>query len=127
MRSWIGSPSPKRRGGERDGFAAVIFNLGYLPASDRSVCTSASTSVRAIRAAVGHLACGGILTVLAYTGHPGGAEETEAVGELLAALPAGEYTFREVTFPTGRSLPPRLFVVRSSKTQLTHAAPTILL
>jgi len=97
---------------ERDGFAAVIFNLGYLPASDRSICTSASKSVRAIRSAVGHLSPGGILAVLAYTGHLGGAEEAAAVGELLASFPPDAYNFLEVIIPAGRSAPPRLFVLQ---------------
>ncbi len=92
-------------------FAAAIFNLGYLPAGDKSITTSALSSVRAIGAAAAHLAPGGILTVLAYTGHSGGAEEAEAVGDLLAVLPGEEYDFREMLFSAGRSPPPRLFVV----------------
>ena len=107
------APSPKRRGGERSGFSAAMFNLGYLPAGDKSIRTSAANSVRAIRAAVERLVPGGILTVLAYTGHAGGAEEADAVAELLAALPPETHCIREVTFPTGRTPPPRLFAVES--------------
>jgi hypothetical protein len=48
--------------------------------------------------------------VLAYTGHPGGAGEAEAVHDLLATL-STPYEFREEQFPAGRSAPPRLFLV----------------
>lgn len=91
--------------------SAALFNLGYLPASDRSIVTSSASSVRAIRAAVGFLRPGGILTVLAYTGHPGGAEEAEAIRNLLTSQPPTEYEFREVTTPVGRTAPPKLFAL----------------
>ena len=91
--------------------SAAMFNLGYLPASDRSIVTSAASSVRAIRAALGFLRPGGIATVLAYTGHPGGAEEAEAIRDLLTSQPSAEYEFREVTIPAGRTAPPKLFAL----------------
>ncbi len=91
--------------------SAALFNLGYLPASDRSILTSSASSVRAIRAAVGFLRPGGILTVLAYTGHPGGAGEAEAIRDLLTSQPPTEYEFREVTIPAGRTAPPKLFAL----------------
>ena len=93
-------------------FAAAMFNLGYLPGGDKSLRTREESSLRAIRAAIERLAPGGILTVVAYTGHEGGAEEAEAIRELLCHLPLSEFDFREVAFPAGRSAPPRLFVLQ---------------
>ncbi len=98
-------------------FAAAIFNLGYLPASNRTTITTAADSVRAIRAAAERLAPGGILTVLAYTGHAGGLAEAEAVGDSLRALLAGEYESHEEAFAPGRTTPPRLFVLRRRSLQ----------
>lgn len=92
--------------------SAALFNLGYLPASDRSIVTTTASSVRAIHAAVGFLRPGGILTVLAYTGHCGGAEEAEAIRVLLASQSPVEYKFREVTIPAGRTAPPKLFALK---------------
>ena len=92
-------------------FAAAMFNLGYLPASDRSVTTTADSSLRAVRAAAELLKPGGILTVLAYVGHPGGIGEAEAVEELLRGMPSGDFDFIEVAIPGGRSAPPRLFAL----------------
>ncbi len=91
--------------------AAAMFNLGYLPASDRSIATTAESSVRAIRAAAEHLRPGGILTVLVYVGHSGGAEEAAAVGELLRGMPIGDFDLGEVAIPGGRSTPPQLFAL----------------
>lgn len=58
--------------------AAAVFNLGYLPAGDRSVTTAADTTITALRLAAELLAGGGLLLIAVYTGHDGG-EEWEAV------------------------------------------------
>lgn len=57
---------------------AVVFNLGYLPAGDREVRTSAATTISALQQSAELLASGGILLIAVYTGHDGG-EEWEAV------------------------------------------------
>jgi SAM-dependent methyltransferase len=69
---------------------AVVFNLGYLPGGDKSVITRPDETVAALEQAAGLLIPGGVITVCIYTGHPGGAEEGEAVEKWAAALsPAG--------------------------------------
>lgn len=60
---------------------ACTFNLGYLPGSDKQVITRPETTLPALDAALRSLAVGGLVTVVAYTGHPGGAEEAAAVVE----------------------------------------------
>lgn len=59
--------------------AAVLFNLGYLPAGERSVTTSAATSVPAADAALKLLRPGGLLAIAIYTGHDAGAAEADAL------------------------------------------------
>ncbi len=70
----------------RGRIAAVFFNLGYLPGSDRSCTTRPETTCEALAQAARLLAPGGLLSVLAYRGHPGGMEESEAAAALLAGL-----------------------------------------
>ncbi|MEM7012036.1 MAG: class I SAM-dependent methyltransferase [Verrucomicrobiota bacterium] len=60
---------------------AVMFNLGYLPGSDKSVITQAKTTIAALKSALQLLNPGGIVTVVAYPGHEGGSNEAEAVVE----------------------------------------------
>ncbi len=62
---------------------AVMFNLGYLPGSDKRITTTADNSLTALSHAVKLLAPGGIISVLAYRGHSGGQEETDAVAAFL--------------------------------------------
>ncbi len=59
--------------------SAVMFNLGYLPGSDKQIITRPQTTLAALEAARTLLAPGGGISVLCYTGHPGGAGEAEKV------------------------------------------------
>ena len=96
---------------ERGRLRAVMFNLGYLPAGDKSVITREATTLTALAAAGELLVPGGRLTVVAYPGHPGGSGETEAVvGWVRESLPQA-LRCREMDPPeaTGRS--PRLTVL----------------
>ncbi|MCK5092374.1 MAG: 16S rRNA (cytosine(1402)-N(4))-methyltransferase [Gammaproteobacteria bacterium] len=70
---------------------AIMFNLGYLPGGDKNRTTGISTTLAALEASFMLLTTGGRITILAYTGHPGGQEETEAVKEWVRGLPAGSY------------------------------------
>jgi len=58
---------------------AVMFNLGYLPGGDKGRTTGIGTTLAALEQSRSLLAPGGAISVLAYTGHPGGREEAEAV------------------------------------------------
>ncbi len=59
--------------------SVVTFNLGYLPGGDKSLVTDPVSTLPALQSAMRFLRPGGLLTVLAYPGHPGGREECEAV------------------------------------------------
>ncbi|MCA9071612.1 MAG: class I SAM-dependent methyltransferase [Planctomycetaceae bacterium] len=89
--------------------AAVTFNLGYLPGADKSLITQTESTRQAVEAALSLLREEGLLTVVAYTGHPGGAEETETVAALFQSLSQEEFSV-EVTTPS-KEHAPRLFVV----------------
>ena len=95
----------------RGRIGAVMFNLGYLPGGEKTITTTTASTVTAIRAALELLRPGGVLTVVAYTIHSGGAEEADAVRTLLRNLPT-EYEVRESQFDRRKPTAPRLFVVR---------------
>lgn len=59
----------------------ILFNLGYLPGSDKALVTRPATTRRALEAALALLAPGGRLAAVAYPGHPGGAEEAAEVAD----------------------------------------------
>lgn len=67
--------------------AGVMFNLGFLPGSDKRVVTRPETTLAALRGATRLLAPGGVIAVHLYSGHAGGREECETVLAFAAALP----------------------------------------
>ncbi len=86
---------------------AVMFNLGYLPGGDKSVRTVAESTEAALRAGLALLRPGGILSAMAYTGHPGGLDEVAVIERVLAG-----YDVREVASEPGAVAGPRLFLAR---------------
>jgi len=61
----------------------IMFNLGYLPSSDKTITTNTMTTLPALDAATELLTANGIMTVLCYPGHTEGFVETQAVKEWL--------------------------------------------
>ncbi len=59
----------------------AVFNLGFLPGSNKKIKTQDYTSSKAIKKCYNLLEDGGILIVCAYTKHEGGIEEYNAVLE----------------------------------------------
>ena len=64
---------------QRGKIGVAIFNLGYLPGGDASIITQPFSTDRALRDAYDNLRPGGRLICVAYTGHPGGTEESDIV------------------------------------------------
>jgi hypothetical protein len=60
---------------------AAMFNLGYLPGSDKSHVTAADSTCRALAGLMPMIEPGGLITVVLYRAHPGGREEADAVVE----------------------------------------------
>lgn len=92
-------------------YGVVMFNLGYLPGSDRSVITRADTTSRAIRAGLRLLRPGGVLTAIVYRGHPGGAVEYGAVEQLAREL--ADIRVDVLAGDSADAASPVLFVFRS--------------
>jgi predicted methyltransferase len=67
---------------------AAMFNLGYLPGGDKSLTTRPDTTIAALDQLAARLSPTGLLTVVAYPGHPGGAAERDAVVAWAARLPS---------------------------------------
>lgn len=91
---------------------AVTFNLGYLPGGNIGITTTSLETRRAMMVAPGLLRPDGVLTVIAYTGHPGGAEEKEGVERDLRLLDPEKWVLEVHQPEQGRRSPPWLFVVR---------------
>lgn len=65
---------------------AGMFNLGYLPGSDKSITTMRVTTMPAIEAAIDLLDHGGVLLVAVYPGHAEGDAEGKMLLDYFATL-----------------------------------------
>ncbi len=66
--------------------SAAMFNLGYLPSSDKKIVTKTNTTLTALDSILPLLAKQACITILAYRGHPGGASEAEAISQYCKTL-----------------------------------------
>ena len=69
----------------------AVFNLGYLPGADKSLTTKAESTLSAIKYAVENLSDGGYISICAYLGHEGAADEYEALRSYLETLKNREF------------------------------------
>ncbi len=91
---------------------AVVFNLGYLPRSDKSVSTRSETTLEALNASLFVLKPGGILSVVLYYGHRGGAEEAECVERWRKNLDPKVYSTDHIRNPNPSLNSPSVILVR---------------
>ncbi|WP_248929927.1 class I SAM-dependent methyltransferase [Paenibacillus hamazuiensis] len=91
--------------------AAIMFNLGYLPGDDHSVITRPDSTLPALEAATRLLKKGGIVTIVVYPGHEGGAEEARAVDAWCSGLPQERFQVLQYRFTNQKNSPPYLIAV----------------
>ncbi len=84
---------------------AGIFNLGWLPGSDKSCTTRRETTVPAVRNAINMLDNGGILLIAVYPGHEEGKHEGEAIASVLEELSKYHYCAAEFKLINSPSSP----------------------
>ncbi len=88
----VNNANADANGGERNAHVGVVcFNLGYLPSNDRDERavrprTSIDTTVVALHKALDMVRVGGVVTVVTYVKHDGGADEHTAVVNVLKSL-----------------------------------------
>lgn len=97
--------------------SAAIFNLGYLPKSDKSIITKPDTTLSAFDAVLPRLRIGGKLLVVVYYGHEGGEEEKDAVLDYMKSLPQHEFDVLQYGFINQANNPPFLLAVEKKKTK----------
>ena len=93
--------------------AAITFNLGYLPGSDKSIQTRAESTEEALAASIQLLTPGGYLYVTAYRGHSRGKTEAATV-ETFMRKSRKEGHAVDCYEPESSNSPPILWVLRKN-------------
>lgn len=90
----------------------VVFNLGFLPGSDKSIQTSPKTTLPAVSQAISCLHKDGAVFIVVYTGHHGGPEEAEALEDHLSRLDSKQYVLSKHQTVNQEGLPPYVLVIQ---------------
>lgn len=91
--------------------SCVIFNLGYLPRGDHSICTHADTTITAIKKSLNLLADKGFISITVYYGKNSGTEEKISVMEYLKTLDHKKYTVTVHDFYNRPNNPPLTVII----------------
>ncbi len=94
---------------------AMVFNLGYLPGSDKRRVTQKATTVMAAQKGLALLAPGGIIMIVIYAGHSEGALEKKALHEFSAGLSQQEYNVFVIDLINQANNPPVVLGIEKVK------------
>lgn len=87
----------------------AIFNLGYLPRSNKQIITKRDSTIQAIDSLLPYLKKGAVIVIVIYYGHAGGEEEKDAVLHFVKQLDQKQYAVLQYQFINQKNNPP--FVV----------------
>lgn len=88
-----------------------IYNLGYLPGSNKDITTISSTTIESIGKTLNLLKENGIIVIVSYINHDGGYEEYKSVRSYLSSQDQKKYNVFELSFINQINNPPRLFCI----------------
>lgn len=92
-------------------FQVAVFNLGYLPGGDHEIITEPESTLRALKKVMPMIRPGGLITLVAYHGHPGGKNELTALEKFLPSLDQKKVAVLQYSFINQAGDPPVLFAL----------------
>lgn len=92
-------------------FSAIVFNLGYLPGSDKRIITHSESTLSALGQAIETISANGILSVVLYPGHKGGDDESDEVATWAKTLDSNRYAIEFQRHPTRKDQAPFVLFV----------------
>ncbi|WP_138159756.1 tRNA (mnm(5)s(2)U34)-methyltransferase [Peptoniphilus catoniae] len=92
-------------------FKLVIYNLGYLPGSDKTIVTRPDTTIRSIDIAKDYLLSDGVIIIVSYLGHEGSLEERRELDNYLKNLDQKSFLVEKREFYNQVNNPPIVYLV----------------
>lgn len=91
----------------------AIFNLGYLPRSNKKIITTGESTIQAISALRSFLKKDGIIVIVIYHGHEGGIEEKQQVLQYTENLAQEKYRVLRYGFINQKNNPPFIVAIQA--------------
>ncbi|WP_407271942.1 class I SAM-dependent methyltransferase [Radiobacillus sp. PE A8.2] len=89
----------------------AIFNLGYLPRSEKTIITKPDSTIKAVDRIAASLKTCGIIVLVVYYGHPGGELEKEAILEHLHEYDQKHFNVLRYQFVNQKNNPPFVLAI----------------
>ncbi|MRH44797.1 methyltransferase domain-containing protein [Aquibacillus halophilus] len=96
---------------QRERIGGAIFNLGYLPGSDKEIITKPESTISAIEVIGSFLKPGGIIVLVVYHGHPGGELEKEELLNHLGKYDQKKFNVVRYGFINQKNSPPFVLAI----------------
>jgi len=93
----------------------IVFNLGYLPGSDKSITTKGHSTISAVERALSFLKVGGLIVLVVYWGHDEGKVEKEQVEQFVEQLPYPEFMVLKYQYVNPGNYPPFVYAIERRK------------
>ena len=90
---------------------AAIFNLGYMPGGDKSIVTKPDSTISAIKQLLTMMPKEGLIVIVIYHGHPGGAEERDQLLQFLESIDQHKADVLQYRFINQINDPPFLIAI----------------
>mgnify|MGYP001233475182 CR=1 FL=1 len=97
--------------GHHGKISAAIFNLGYLPGSDKTVVTKPDTTIEAISQLLPIMAQGGLIVLVIYHGHEKGKIERDHLLNYVAQLDQKDVHVLKYQFINQKNSPPFIIAI----------------
>ena len=95
--------------------ALIVYNLGYLPGSDKIITTLSGTTLESIQASLHLVKKGGVISVTCYPGHSEGEVEEERLIDFCKTLDQNSWSVSYHRF-LNRKKSPSLLLLQKSRT-----------
>lgn len=92
----------------------IIYNLGYLPGSDKSVTTTYTTTIESIKKGIKLLKGNGVMMIVVYHGHEEGKKEKIELEDFVNKLNQKEVNALKIEYKNQANNPPFLYIIEKN-------------
>jgi len=97
---------------KRENLGGAIFNLGYLPRSNKQIITKKESTIAAIQSLLQFIRPGGIIVLVVYHGHDGGELEKEGLLNYVTKLNQKDVHVLKYGFINQKNKPPFIIAIQ---------------
>jgi 16S rRNA C1402 N4-methylase RsmH len=89
----------------------IVYNLGYLPGSDKSITTTKESTIKSIQSGIRMLKKDGLMVIVAYPGHAEGLEEYRSVDRQLQTMDRKVCNVLKMDYLNQKNDPPVIYII----------------